>query len=262
MTEGLEKQTTSAPLRPEMEPYTILRPNTITDMLNVLHENIGASGIQMLDLPRISIPPGGSVIWNIQTPECEESPRIIEGVVVGWRNVRIFFNNAIGVGGGKQPPDCISTNGSEGVGHPGGPCDLCPYSKFGSSSNGKGQKCKQIRQLLIVRPEEMLPCLLNVPPTSLKSIGQYFIALSAKGIPYWGIITKIALEKAQNDDGMPFSRMSFLGGRVLDKREREILEPYHKQVEQMLAPAAIDGRDYTVEEEPPPPNTSNKLITS
>jgi hypothetical protein len=156
------------------------------------------------------------------------------------------------VGGGKQPPDCISTNGSEGVGDPGGPCELCPYSKFGSSSNGKGQKCKQIRQLLIVRPEEMLPCLLSVPPTSLRSTEQYFTALSAKVIPYWGIVTKIALEKAQNDDGMPFSRMSFVSGRVLDKREREILEPYHKEVEHMLAPAAIDGRDYTVESEPPP----------
>jgi hypothetical protein len=245
-----------------MEPYTILRPNTITDMLNVLHENIGASGIQMLDLPRISIPPGGSVIWNIQTPECEESPRIIEGVVVGWRNVRIFFNNAIGVGGGKQPPDCISTNGSKGVGDPGGPCNLCPYSKFGSSSNGKGQKCKLSRQLLIVRPEERLPYLLNVPPTSLKSIRQYFIALLAKGIPYWGTTTRISLVRAENNDGMPFSRMSFLSGRVLDKREREILEPYHKHVQEMLAPTTIDSRNYTDEGEPPPANTSNQLVDS
>jgi hypothetical protein len=210
---------------------------------------VGATGIQALDLPRIKVPAGGSLMWTIQTLEGEESARTISGVILAWRTGRLYWKKALGEGGGRQPPDCISRDGFEGVGDPGGACAQCPYARFGSASKGKGQACKQIRQLLLVRPEEVLPCLLSVPPTSLKAASQYFMALLARAIPYWGVITTITLERAKNEDGIDYAKMSFSGGRILNREQRVTLAPFHNQMQDMLNPGIIDARDYSIEDD-------------
>jgi hypothetical protein len=86
--------------------------------------------------------------------------------------------------------------------------------------------------------------LLSVPPTSLKSVQQYFMALLSRAIPYWGVVTKIALEKATNDDGIAYSKMTFSGGRILSPEQRAAIAPFHLQMQEMLAPGIIDARDY------------------
>jgi hypothetical protein len=236
--------------QPEIEePYALLRLGDISGLLDTLRDNVGAAGIQTLDLPRIRVTPGGSTHWVIATLEGEESAKNVEGVILGWRPYRIYWKRAMKEGGGKLPPDCTSEDGVVGIGDPGGVCATCSFSKFGSSQKGKGQACKQIRQLLLVRPYEVLPCLLSVPPTSLKPCQQYFMTLFSRGIPYWGVVTRIGLEKATNEDGMPYSKMTFSGGRILTSAERTILAPFHNQMQDMLVPGVIDARDYTIEED-------------
>jgi hypothetical protein len=240
---------TAAAAQPEIvEPYPLLRPGYVSGLLEVLRDNVGQAGIQTLDLPRIKVPAGGSLMWMISTLEGEESARTIEGVILAWRTGRLYWKRALGEGGGRQPPDCISRDGFVGVGDPGGACAQCPYARFGSAAKGKGQACKQIRQLLLVRPDEVLPCLLTVPPTSLKPAQQYFMALLARAIPYWSVVTKISLERAKNEDGIDYARMSFGGGRILGTEERIRLAPFHNQMQEMLNPGVIDARDYSVED--------------
>ena len=232
-----------------IEPYPLLRPGAVSGLLDVLKDNVGEAGIQMLDLSRIKVPSGDSLMWTINTLEGKESAKTIEGVILAWRTARLYWKRALGEGGGRQPPDCISRDGFVGIGDPGGACAQCPYSKFGSSAKGKGQACKQIRQLLLVRPDEILPCLLSVPPTSLKSASQYFMALLGHAIPYWGVVTKITLEEAANEDGIAYAKMNFTGGRILNAQERVTLAPFHRQMQDLLNPGIIDARDYSVEDD-------------
>jgi hypothetical protein len=252
--------TAAAQTEEAVEPYTFLHPGAVSELLDLIRDNVGDAGIQALDLPRINSPSGGSLMWMVKTLEGEESAKVVEGLILAWRTGRIYWKRALGEGGGRQPPDCISRDGFLGTGDPGGPCGQCPFSKFGSASKGKGQACKQIRQLLLVRPGEILPCLLSVPPTSLKPAQDYFMALLSRRIPYWGVVTRIALEKATNEDGIAYARMSFSGGRILTPQELSTLAPFHKQMQDMLSPRIIDARDYSVEDDGPVKD--NQIIDS
>ena len=235
-------------------PFALLRPGAINELLDVLRDNIGEAGIQTLDLPRIKVPSGGSLLWPIQDPDGHSSAKVIEAIILAWRDGRLYWKQAMNASGGKIPPDCVSRDAIVGVGDPGGDCHLCPFARFGSSAKGSGSKaqaCKSIKQLLLVRENELLPSLLAVPPSSLKPVSQYFIALLSRGLPHWAVTTRISLEKATNDAGIAYGRMVFTAGRVLNPQDRATLAPLHKQMKDMLAPGVIDARDYTSDSEVP-----------
>lgn len=100
--------------------------------------------------------------------------------------------------GGNERPDCSSSNGI----HPDNPndapaeeCSMCPHNQFGSDfKGGKGKACKNIYRLtlLIGMP---LPCVLVVPPTSLKAVSDYLQKLQFSGQPYQAGISVLSLEK-------------------------------------------------------------------
>src|SRR5215471_15425885 len=221
-------------IRPdELGPeYPLLRPGAMNELVELFQDNLGQAGLSTIDLPRVVVPAGGALSFMIQTPDGEEPAKEVEGIVLAWSPGRIYWKKALGEGGGRKPPDCISTNGIVGVGDPGGKCADCPFAQFGSASKGKGQACKQIRRLLIVRPGEILPHLVSVPPTSLKAASQFFLMLLGRQIPYWAISTRIRLERASNEDGIAFARMQFFIGRRLTPEEMGVVRPYHKQMQQ------------------------------
>src|SRR6516162_7957975 len=128
------------------EPYALLRPGAIDEMAEALHDNVGAAGIQMLDLPRFKVPSGGSLLWSIKGPDGESSARAFEAIVLSWRDGRLYWKQAMDAGGRKTPPDCVSRDGIVGVGDPGGDCYRCPFAKFGSTAKpgGKSPACKSI----------------------------------------------------------------------------------------------------------------------
>jgi len=232
-------------VRPEDNEYALLQPETMQHMLTVFQENLGTAGAASLDLPRIKAPSGGSLLWSIQTLDGEETAKQIEGIVLAWRPGRLYWAKARNEGGGKKPPDCISRDGFTGVGNPGGECNLCPFAKFGSSpKGGRGQACKQVRQLLLVRPGEVLPSLIAVPPTSLRAASQYFLMLASRQLSFWTVSTKISLEKASNEDGIEYARMTFRLGRLLSADEQRLLRPYQERMRSILNPLALDAADY------------------
>jgi hypothetical protein len=236
--------------------YPLLDATHMENMLKVFEENVGPNGVSEMELPRIKCPTGGQTTWMIQTADGEEALREIEGIVLSWRLARVFWRKSLDEQGGRgvSPPDCVSRDGFYGVGDPGGKCSDCPYARFGSSSKGRGQACKQMRQILLVRPGESLPHLLNVPPTSLRNASQYFLMLAGRQVPYWGVATKIRLERATNENGVSYARLVFSAGRRLMPNELQVLHPYHEQMRQLLSPVTIESKDYTVIEEPPPPS--------
>ena len=224
--------------------YPLLRLGTARELLSVFRDNLGSEGLSPQNLQRIKVPAGGLLHWQVATPEGEEMLKEIEGIILAWRPARLYWKKSMDEGGGKKPPDCVSKDAFIGVGDPGGHCNVCPNAQFGTSQKGHGQACKQVRQMLVVLPGETLPHLISIPPTSLKPAGQYFMMLLGRAIPYWAVTTKLRLEKATNEGGIAYAKVQFFQGRVLSPQERELLGPYHEQMQKMLDPIAIDSRDY------------------
>ena len=192
--------------------------------IEALKSNMEGENLSPMDLDRVSVPAGGGIAWTVPTLDGEESVQEIVGVCVGIQNCRAYW--AGDFAGGGDPPDCVSEDNVTGVGDPGGNCKLCPMSQFGSDSRGKGQACKQIKRLFVMRPNSMLPLVVNLPPTSIKTATRYQLRLANTGLKYQHAVTRITLAKTKNSEGIAYSTAVFaLAGR-LDPDQAKAMEDY------------------------------------
>ena len=224
------------------------------DVLALFDERLRTGGLPVLDLPRIRVPGGGSVAFRYDTAAGEETAKKLEGIITAWRPSRLYWKSRAA---GKKPPDCTSINGFSGVGDPGGVCADCPHARFGTSVKpdggaGAGQACKDVRQALFLMEGELLPHLLNIPPTSVKAFGQYTLTLMSARAHYWGAITEITLEKAQSDDKIDYAKIVFrLKTRLSDPSQFNVLKGFHERMRSVLEPAIVDASAYEIEEDRP-----------
>lgn len=205
----------------------------IRALQEAMSENLGGAAISPFDLDKVQIPSGGGLAWTVPTLEGETSSPDVTGIIVHVQNARAYWAQAFGESGGGTPPDCTSDDAVNGIGNPGGKCADCPYAQFGSDSRHRGQACKLIQRLFLLRPGDMLPMVVNLPPGSLKNARKYLLRLVSNGIKVSGVVTKIALEKDKNQDGIVFSKATFAMVGRLDAEQAEKASSYGKA----LAPA-------------------------
>lgn len=105
-----------------------------------------------------------------------------------------------------SPPDCASVGGVEPDSSSKSPqsklCATCEHMKWGTAIGpdgqpSRGRKCRQSKRLVLHYPNVDLPCLLSIPPTSLKTLEKYLKLLSTKipgGIPVWGVVTAFSFD--------------------------------------------------------------------
>jgi hypothetical protein len=236
-------------LAPAGDYYPVLAPEGQDEIRDLYQTNLTSIGVDPNLLPRDRCGAGGATDFRIQTPDGETTIKTLKAIIVNVRKARLLFPEDGKLG--KRPPVCTSKDGFVGIGNPGGDCTVCPYAQFGSSTKGHGQACKQIYQLLILHPEEIIPHILAVPPTSLKAAGQYFLMLLSRKIPYWGVVTRIQMERAQNQDGIDYAKMQFFVERYLADEERTTFNPIQRQMRSLLDPVSVDVHDYSAADEPP-----------
>lgn len=229
-------------------------PGKMREVLKLIDENLGHQSFTVLDLPHIKVPAGGGPEFRVDDPSGCHSMREVTGVITAFRQARIYWKKAYGAGGGKKPPSCTSTDGLKGEGDPGGYCAECPLAKFGTALNldgtpGAGQACKEVRQLLIVLPGQILPHILNIPPTSLKNWKHYSLGLVASQVHFWAVETTLRLEAGTSTGGIEYSRIRFSLERPLSAQQRATHAPYHDRMDQLLKPAIVDGAAYEVIDE-------------
>lgn len=205
-------------------------------MQEIINVNIGSGGISRFDLDRLKVPSGGSTKWEVPTLEGQKTQKTVAGIVLHWKDVRAYWQDSYS--GGGTPPDCYSDDAVVGVGNPGGKCNECPFSEFGSAEEGAGQACKQMRILFILREQDILPLALTAPPTSVQSVKKYFMRLASKGMPFYGCITEFNLEKDVNSNGVEYSVIKPAFGAKLSEEElkqvkgiREEIKPKLEQVD-------------------------------
>jgi hypothetical protein len=208
-------------------------------------------GLPILELPRIRVASGGALAFRVDTAGGEELVKKLEGVVIAYRSARVYWKSR---NAGKKPPDCTSIDGFVGMGDPGGECAKCPYARFGSGfradgSPSNGQACKDVRQILFLLKGELLPHLLNVPPTSVKAFGQYTLTLLSARARYWGATTEITLEKAQSEDQIDYAKIVFRLGKRLDEKNLAAFSAFNQRMRSVLKPAVIDASAYEIVDE-------------
>lgn len=156
-------------------------------------------GIQM-SFPRIKIPSGGTIQFEIPTddPENPDYTKVLTGVIlyhhpnyVYWAEGSEYDENAT--------PLCTSVDGKIGIGEPGGLCGTCALNEYGTASEGRGKACKNMRMLYLLCNGEYMPYQLALPPTSLKPFKDFINqAFMLRRRASYGSIIQISLKKVSN----------------------------------------------------------------
>ena len=189
------------------QEFALLKVNP-AEIIEIIRENPGGDGLTARDLDRVKIPSGGGAAWELPSLEGGEVAKEFVGVVLLHKNARVFWKQGMEETGGNTPPDCASDDGEHGVGDPGGDCIKCPFAQFGSDiRGGKGQACKQLKQVFVIRPSNIIPLMLSLPPTSLGEAKKYFLRLANVGRHYSSVLTKFSLSKEKNGDGIEYSKV-------------------------------------------------------
>lgn len=100
------------------------------------------------------------------------------------------------------PPLCSSVDGKQGYGEPGGVCEACALSQFGSASNGRGKACKNMRVLYLLRSGEFMPLAINLSPTSISPFREFLNqGFVFRNRATYGSLVEIGLKRQTNPEG-------------------------------------------------------------
>ena len=216
-----------------LSPFVIFNTG-MEEIREAIDANVGDAGLNASDFERIKVPAGGGTVWSIQGLDGEESVKELAGIIVAWRDTRAYWSVPMEESDGNMPPDCYSMDARTGTGKPGGDCHKCPLAEFGSDAKGEGQACKLIRQLFLIREDNLLPEIVNLPPSSVKPARQYFLRLASKGVPCYSVVTKIALEKTKNGQGIVYSKAALTSGGRLTPEQSVQAKQYAAMIDPFL----------------------------
>lgn len=215
MTKGITKEDTNNYL-----------PATMSDLnLNDMAQEL--EGLGSISLDQIKIPSGGAITFELPTdnPEEPEIAKELIGVIVYKHNCNTYWANPYT--GENAVPNCYSCNGKTGVNTATGEvkdCATCSLNQF--NTKGVGKACKNSIKLYVMRPNDVMPVELNVPPSSLKNFKEYItkrIVLRGKRLA--GVVTKFTLKKAQSSTGIIYSQLVFTKGDDLTPEQMQCMQP-------------------------------------
>ena len=208
--------------------YTALAmgPAERRDLAVGIQEAAGSDGINIWDLPRVTLPAGGMTVWEINNGGEVEHTEAIEGIIVHATSPRAFWRESLEMSGGSTPPDCSSEDGKTGIGDPGGDCYECEFNQWGSADTGEGKACKEKRMLFLLRKGAFLPMVVQAPSTSIPTVKSHFMrAVAEHGVSYKFVETQLTLEKITGSS-FPYSRIvPIIKGRVTEQ-EKPVLQEY------------------------------------
>lgn len=210
------------------------------DIIAAMQENLGGEKLGQFDLEQIKIPGSGGKFWSIVDDDGNAQPvSTFNAIIVMQRMTRSFWRLSPEESGGEAtPPDCSSNDAVVGVGDPGGECDTCAYSQFGSAKNGRGQACSLRRQLFLLTPGSLMPAVLSLPPTSLTAAKQYLLRLGNKGIRFKSVETTFGLEQTTGG-GFTYSKATLAQSRRLNEDETAKVDAYAKVLEPIFLAAPV-----------------------
>lgn len=207
-------------------PRFIAFETSVEDIRETLTTNLGEDTINDRDLERIKIPAGGGPAWIAPDISGDRIMNELPVIILMWSQIRTYWKLPMEESEGNMPPDCFSPDARRGFGSPGGDCLNCRFAQFGSDPKSDGQACKLVRQLFVLREENILPEIVSLPASSIKPSHLYFQRLAVRGVPCYGLISRIGLEKAKNPQGIVYSRATFTAGELLPRELAQRAKEY------------------------------------
>ena len=196
-------------------------------------------GLQMT-MQRVKIPGGGNLQFEIRSddPDNPDYERKLVGVILYHHLANAYWPEGSEYDD-NVPPFCQSFDGKQGYGEPGGVCAACAFNQFGSTANGSGKACKNMRQIYLLRSGEYLPLQLSLPPTSLRPFNDFMnLAFVARRRPSYSAIVEIGLKRAESG-GYTYSVATFRKVRDLEGEGLAAVKGYaanfKEQVKSLLA---------------------------
>ena len=196
-------------------------------------------GLQ-LTMQRVKIPGGGNLQFEIRSddPDNPDYERKLVGVILYHHLANAYWPEGSEYDD-NVPPFCQSFDGKQGYGEPGGVCAACAFNQFGSTANGSGKACKNMRQVYLLRSGEYLPLQLSLPPTSLRPFNDFMnLAFVARRRPSYSAIVEIGLKRAESG-GYTYSVATFRKVRDLEGEGLAAVKIYaanfKEQVKSLLA---------------------------
>lgn len=164
-----------------------------------------------MSFPRIKIPAGGVLQFEIPNgdPQHPDYSPTLTGVILFSHASCVYWPEGDEYSD-DVPPLCSSVDGKQGYGEPGGVCETCALSQFGSASNGRGKACKNMRVLYLLRSGEFMPLAINLSPTSISPFREFLnqgFAFRKRAI--YGSLVEIGLKRQTNPEGKDYSVATF-----------------------------------------------------
>jgi hypothetical protein len=219
------------------DEFPITIPNE--EAREILEANLGGESLSVRNLTRIKIPAGGGIAWAVPNLDGDEDMvKELEVLILHSSVNRAYWEVPYGEGE-VTPPDCSSADAKFAFGDPfpdsetgernpaSRKCMDCPYSKFGSAMDKKGnptkgQKCSMKRTIFFLAPGSWLPKVINVPAASLGNVTDYFVGLIGESKKIYHVITRLKLKKTKSVGGADFSKVLF--SRVANLPEDRLKE--------------------------------------
>ncbi len=239
------QQTTMALSTADPATYAVMESDP-AELAEILADNLGGEALSARDLPRVTVPAGGATSWEVPGVAGVRTEKQIDGVIIHTRMTRGYWASDEANG---SPPDCSSPDcqfgrgmfGQGSAGNPSGSCLTCPMARFGSHTKGEGQACKQKQELYLLLPGSVLPLVVTVPPTSLKTVRQYLIAgLAGAGYRHYGVVTRFALREEKNARGQRYSQIVPQMMQPLTPEQAARMKGYREAFRQVLAASEMD----------------------
>jgi len=177
-------------------------------------------GLQLF-IPRVKIP-HGSLQFELpgddpENPNCVKS---IEGVILYHHAANAYWPESDDEE--ETIPLCSSSDGKQGVGEPGGLCAICAMNQFGTSANGRGKACKNMRVLYVQPIGAEIPLIINLSPTSIKGFSVFYTsAFVNRRRTAYGSIVSFGLKRQANGKD-EFSVVTFK--KIADLEGEELAE--------------------------------------
>ena len=178
-------------------------------------ENLAGQKLGAADIPRVKNPSGGGSHFEVHG----EATKTIEGVVVHHGLSRILWPDRMG-----GQPLCVAEDAKTGRGTPGGDCDSCPLSEWGSNQKEgreRAQACTLGHDFYVMRPGEMLPVRVVATATALGDVKQFLLLLASQGKRLRNIVVRFTLRE-ESDDKNTWSKIQI--EKIADLGEDERAE--------------------------------------
>ena len=141
--------------------------------------------------------------------------------------------------GGSSPPACSSADSIKGFGvitteedeapafHD---CNTCPHNQWDTAATAGARLQGEVHALRrSERRRGRVPSVVQIPATSLPTVGRYMDGLYFDSVSHWKIVSKLSLEK-QGSASMPYSVLRIQRGEQLNAEEVNMIRKYREAI--------------------------------